>query len=202
MRVRPANATPPGRVFLLIHGWTGDERSMEIFARGLPADSLIFFPRGPVQAPGGGYGWTVANAEATARIDDLVQPAQSLLLEVDRRVREITGSTPTGLYVAGFSQGAAVAYTLMLLFPQRITRLAALAGFMPTLSPRHPIPDLTGLPVYIAHGRKDETIPVDRARDAVKQLHAAGAVVDFCENEAGHKLPANCFSALTRFLAA
>jgi phospholipase/carboxylesterase len=206
MRVRPANTSPPARIYLLIHGWTGDERSMEIFSRGLPADSLILFPRGPVQAPGGGYGWADLSAEATAQMDDLAQPAHALLQEVDRRVSEITGaslsSSLPGLYIAGFSQGAAVAYTLTLLYPRRITRLAALAGFLPVISPHRQIPDLSGLPVYIAHGRKDETIPIERARDAARLLQAAGAEVNFCENEAGHKLPANCFSELTRFLTA
>jgi predicted esterase len=88
----------------------------------------------------------------------------------------------------------------MLLYPQRIARLAALAGFLPDLSPERPIPNLTGQQVYIAHGRKDETIPVERARAAAKLLQAAGAEVDTCETEAGHKLPASCFSGLTRFL--
>lgn len=200
IRIRPANISPPNQIFLMIHGWTGDERSMQVFARGLPADNLIFFPRGPLQAAGGGYGWINVRSEILARIEDLAQPAQSLLEEVDWRIREITGSTESSLNIVGFSQGAAVAYTMALLYPHRIVRLAALAGFLPALSSDHKFPHLAGLQVYVAHGKKDETIPIDRAREAVKLIRAAGAEVDFCENEAGHKLPANCFSALTRFL--
>jgi phospholipase/carboxylesterase len=184
----------------MLHGWTGDERSMEIFARGLPPDSLVFFPRGPFQSPGGGFGWVDPSVAAT--LEALDQPVEAMLREVDTRVKEISGLHRPVLRVAGFSQGAAAAYALLLRRPERINRLAALAGFLPTLPASFEFPDLKDLPVYLAHGRKDPTVSIELARYASQRLREAGAAVDFCENEAGHKLPANCFSALSRFLTA
>jgi len=52
------------------------------FRARLPADSLIVFPR-PIPAPAGVRLDDSQHAEGIAQIDDLVQPAQSLLREVD-----------------------------------------------------------------------------------------------------------------------
>ncbi len=56
MRVRHA-AQEPARFLLLLHGWTGDENSMWIFARNFPADMWIAAPRALYPAEGGGYSW-------------------------------------------------------------------------------------------------------------------------------------------------
>lgn len=200
MRVRHPGVRPPRRVYLFIHGWTGDERSMEVFARGLPSDSLVLFPRGPILAAQGGYGWTRSGSEGQTFLEDLAQPARDLLAEVDQQMKD-HAAAEMPISLVGFSQGAAMAYAITLLFPRRIARLAALAGFLPILPAGKPLPRLEALPVYIAHGRKDETIPVERAHDAARLLASLGADVNFCENEAGHKLPAACFAELTRFLS-
>jgi phospholipase/carboxylesterase len=199
-RIRPANTSAPRQIDLMIHGWTGNERSMEVFSHGLPQEDLLLFPRGPVQSPDGGYGWSVVLSETLTSLEDFKHSANSLIEEVDWRIKEITGNTFAQFNIIGFSQGAALAYTITLLHPHRIRKLAALAGFLPAFSLGYQPPLLSGLPVFVAHGKNDKTIPIDRAREAVSFLKAAGADIVYCESESGHKLPANCFNALTQFL--
>jgi predicted esterase len=57
-------------------------------------------------------------------------------------------------------------------------------------------------PFFVAHGTKDELIPLERAVQAVEQLNAAGAQVTFCEAEVGHKLSADCLRGLETFFKA
>ena len=199
-RVRPSSQNPPERILIFLHGWTGDENSMDIFARGVPEDSFSLFPRGPIHAPAGGYGWVSGRTSWEAQLADYQPVAGRLLQEIDQRLAEVGQSSPQ-LTVTGFSQGAAMAYALLLLFPHRIQRAAALAGFMPMVPSGIDLSALKGKDIYIAHGTRDETIPVEAARQASDFLRSAGAEVSFCENSGGHKLPTRCFAELTRFLA-
>lgn len=78
--------------------------------------------------------------------------------------------------------------------------LAGLSGFMPdgTLNLIKDRP-LEGTPVFVAHGKQDELVPLERARLSVDVLQNAGAVVSYCEHEAGHKLNAACFRSMQVF---
>jgi predicted esterase len=75
-----------------------------------------------------------------------------------------------------------------------------LAGFVPSgleeLVSQRP---LEGIPFFVAHGTKDETIPIDRARASVEILEQAGAKVTFCEDNVGHKVSVTCLRALKSF---
>jgi predicted esterase len=100
----------------------------------------------------------------------------------------------------GFSQGAARCNVLGFLYPDRIGKTGILAGFVPEgleewVSGR----PLEGKPYFVAHGTKDETISVDRARASIAILEQAGANVTYCEDEVGHKVSANCLRALKEF---
>ncbi len=100
----------------------------------------------------------------------------------------------------GFSQGAALVYSFALKQPDRLRALAGLSGFVPegasSLAVGHPLKDMA---VFIAHGTKDQLVPVERARQGVEVLQQAGAQVSYCEHEAGHKLNADCFRSLQIF---
>ena len=57
LRVREPEGDGPHPVVLLIHGWTGDENSMWIFASRLPEHYLLIALRGLHEAPIGVYSW-------------------------------------------------------------------------------------------------------------------------------------------------
>lgn len=65
---------PPGEgqhpVFVMLHGWTGDENSMWIFAPRLPADAILLAPRGLYESPLGGYSWYPKIDRLWPRIED------------------------------------------------------------------------------------------------------------------------------------
>jgi phospholipase/carboxylesterase len=46
------------------------------------------------------------------------------------------------------------------------------------------------MPIFIAAGAQDPTVPYDRAEHAAELLRRAGADVEFHEYAGGHKLPA------------
>jgi phospholipase/carboxylesterase len=104
------------------------------------------------------------------------------------------------LDLLGFSQGAALAGALTLIYPRRVRSLGLLSGFLPTAINANPADNsLNGLRVFIAHGTLDDRVPIRHARQAAATLQKAGAQVEFCEANVGHKLGLPCFKALESF---
>lgn len=103
--------------------------------------------------------------------------------------------------LAGFSQGAAMTLALALNFPHQFHRAAVLSGFLPQ-GGKEKLRDLTPLSMefFIAHGRLDDLVPVSLAQETTRVLKQAGAKVDYCEDDVGHKMSRNCIEKLRAFL--
>ncbi|RPI33234.1 MAG: hypothetical protein EHM70_06620 [Chloroflexota bacterium] len=207
----PLDGQAPQPVLMLLHGWKGDENVMWIFASRLPSDALIIAPRAIYATPDGGFGWHLQRGETPFRVEDFSPAVEALLAflpELQGRIEaEMAPVTPSGqlfdfssINWLGFSQGAALVYTLALLHPERVGKLGGLAGFMPegadSLAASQP---LKGKQAFVAHGSEDETVPIELARHAVETLENAGAHVTFCEDAVGHKLSLTCFRSLDSF---
>ncbi|HMN61516.1 MAG TPA: hypothetical protein PJ988_14180 [Anaerolinea sp.] len=195
--IRP-KSQPPRRVVAFVHGWTGDEHSMEIFSQGLPDDWWILFPRGPITAPSG-YGWAPTRQDAWPPISAFEPACRGLMTEIDLRLTE-SSTQNLPLSLVGFSQGGAVCHALTLIYPDRIDRTAILAGFLPSLDRPYELSRLAGKPYFLAHGLRDETIPVEVAHESVRLLESAGVDVAYCESNTGHKLALPCLKQLHAFL--
>lgn len=202
VRIQPPKEAPPARSLLLLHGWKGDETVMWIFTRNFPGNTWMFSPRAPVHSPDGGYGWLPHAQGKWPALQDFAGVAGDLYAGF-RTWSAGVHAPVEPLDVMGFSQGAAMAYALAAYYPEQIHSVIALAGFLP---PDADTPGryraLSGKKIYIAHGTKDETVPVLYAQEAVKSLQAVGAQVTYCESDAGHKLSAACFKGLENFLRA
>ena len=204
LRVREAVGTS-ARLILLIHGHTGDENVMWIFAQNLSPAYWMVAPRAlyPSGAEQGGYSWSSRNAELEDRssLEQLRDSAEALLRMVDEYAASINIDVST-FDVMGFSQGAAMCSLLAFLYPQRIRKVGMLAGFVPSgleeLASQRPV---EGKPFFVAHGTRDETVTIETARASVSVLEQAGAQVTFCEDNVGHKVSVNCLRALKTFFA-
>jgi phospholipase/carboxylesterase len=200
LRMRIPSGEEPFPVILMLHGWTGDENAMWIFATRFPSQAMLIAPRGLYSTPLGGFGWHVYKAKIWPWVDDFRPAIEALksLLTTDNFPR----ADFSRLHLAGFSQGAALAYTFLMQDGGEVRAVAGLSGFLPdgaeTLLTERA---LTGKPIFIAHGSEDDLVPVDRARKAVAFFQDAGAQVIYCEEEVGHKLSANCFRGLESFFA-
>jgi len=202
LRVRTTDHPSP-RLLLMIHGFTGDENSMWVFARDLPTHYWIVAPRAPHTTTPGGYSWRPLQAHDYGRpsLEQLRPAAEALIKLVD--AYQLSAKIDANVFdVIGFSQGAAMSNLLTFLYPERIRKTGILAGFVPSgldeLVAQRP---LAGKPFFVAHGTKDETVPVDRARASIEILEQAGAQVTYCEDEVGHKVSLTCLRALKDFLA-
>ena len=198
MRIHQPEGAGPFPVVVMIHGWTGDENSMWVFSLRLPKNALLIAPRGLYKTEEAGYSWYPKLNKPLPWVDDLAPAAQKLFDTLTGH--NFPAADFSALHLVGFSQGAALAYTMTIMHPERVKSLAGLSGFLPDGAPTLMQEDhLHGLPVFIAHGTEDERVPVERARAAVAQFEQAGAKVTYCEDDVGHKLSAKCFHGLEAF---
>jgi len=199
MRVRQPGGSGPFPVILMLHGWTGNENSMWVFTPRLPDNAILIAPRGLYSAQGiAGYSWHAVIPKPLPWVNDF-QPAVEKLFSTITSRNFPEGDFST-LHLLGFSQGAALAYTMAIMHPGRVASLAGLSGFLPDgASAWLGNERLKGFPIFIAHGTQDERIPVERARMGVGLLQDAGADVTYCEDNVGHKLSAKCFRGLEAF---
>src|SRR5512142_397965 len=85
LRIRETSSAEP-RFLLLIHGLTGDENSMWVFARNLSADYLMVAPRAPYATEPSGYSWRNKFDDSEfgrPSLDQLRTSAEALMQLVD-----------------------------------------------------------------------------------------------------------------------
>jgi phospholipase/carboxylesterase len=174
---------------------------MWIFASRLPEEYLLLAPRGLFTTPIGGYSWhRIAENKKWPSVDDFRPAVNELHLLMENWPASAPAADFVRFRMAGFSQGGALAYTFAMLNPKPIIALAGLATFLPEDSENYLHPTLfKDILIYISHGVKDNLVPVTRARYAVEQLDRAGAQVQYCESNVGHKLSAECFKGMEVF---
>lgn len=201
IRHRVPQGEGPHPVIWLLHGWTGDEDSMWVFASRLPDHYLLLAPRGLFSTPMGGYGWhTMTGGKVWPWVDDFRPAVEKLVILMDSWPSTAPAADFSRFRLAGFSQGGSLAYAFTLLRPSRVIALAGLASFLPDGAGAYLQPGaLAGLPIYISHGERDNLVPVARARQAAQLLDQAGAQVTYCESDMGHKLSADCFKGMEVF---
>lgn len=201
LRVRPATVKPV-RLLLMLHGYTGDENSMWVFAKDLPRHYWMVAPRAPHPSEMTGYSWRPLQPGTFGRpsLEELIPQAEALIRLVDAYQAAAKIEAPS-FDVMGFSQGGAMSNVLAFLYPERVRKIGILAGFVTAgldeYASKRP---LEGKSVFVAHGTKDEMIPVDRARASVAVLEQAGAEIVYCEDEVGHKVSLSCLRALRSYL--
>ena len=205
---RPTETANP-RLLVMIHGLTGDENSMWVFARRFSPNYWIIAPRAPHPANPQGFSWRPnplsideARANQTNRpsLDALKESAEGLIRLIDEYAASVKVEART-FDAIGFSQGAAMVNVLGMLYPERVRKMGVLAGFAPYglddyVSQRA----LAGKHVFVAHGTQDDMVPIERARESMRLLEQAGASITYCEDAVGHKLSSSCLRALEQYL--
>jgi phospholipase/carboxylesterase len=186
--LRPGVSAPTTSIVLL-HGYGGDEKVMWIFAPP-PSDGFrVIALRGTESAIDGGYRWHRGQRWPPPGMDaflDSIRAVGAALADL--------GVGPNVVWV-GFSQGAALAFSCAAA-GLSTAGVACLAGYLPAGAETLP----PGTPVFWAHGTRDDRVPIEIAREGAGRLRVAGAAVEFCEQDVGHKLSAGCLRALRVWL--
>lgn len=196
----PETPSVDNRVMLLLHGHMGNENAMWILTKPLPKEFYLLAPRAPIKTGQDQYSWHEITPQ-WPEVQTYQDLAEQLISRVDHWIEQ-QGIKTNRYDIMGFSQGAVMAYALTILFPERIGKVAALAGFIPqNWQEALDLSTVKGKIFFIAHGTQDDVIPIKKAHQASAVLEENGAQVTFCEAKIGHKLSANCFNGLGEFFS-
>jgi phospholipase/carboxylesterase len=105
------------------------------------------------------------------------------------------------IYLAGFFEGATLAYGLGLTFPERFAGVISMNGCMPRRGrPLLRYPDVRKLPVLIGHGLANAIVPQRLARDDYRLLYTAGLSVTFHSYAANHRIHPDMLRDIDRWV--
>ena len=188
------------RLLVMVHGYTGDENSMWIFSRAVSSPTHLIAPRALYPLQNGGYSWVKAkDTYETSHVEDFIHPADVLMKNIDHWI--ITNTPQVNeIDLMGFSQGAALSYIMGLKFPHRFRKIACLSGYFP--EDRESLfskPVRTETRYFIAHGKNDNIVPARMSREAFDILQRQDILVEYAEDDSGHKLGVENFQALKKF---
>jgi predicted esterase len=115
--------------------------------------------------------------------EDLVNRTHELASFVEEAASEY-GLDPKRLFAVGFSNGANIAASLLLLHPGLLAGAVLLRAMTPF--ELETLPDLSDTPVYLAAGRSDQMIPPESTERLAELLREAGAKVTLDWQPGGH----------------
>ncbi len=173
-----------GMTLLLLHGTGGDENDLVPLGRELAPGVAILSPRGKVSEYGAARFFRRL-AEGVFDHEDLVFRTHELAGFVEAAAEEY-GFDPSKIVAVGYSNGANIAASLMLLHPG-LLRAAVLFRAMVPFEPEV-VPDLSGMPVFLAAGRMDRMVPPQNTERLAEILREAGADLDLRWSNTGHAL--------------
>ena len=94
------------------------------------------------------------------------------------------------IFVAGFSQGGAIAYSTALTHPQRLAGIVALSTYIPTpeLLEAEATAVNAGLPIFAAHGNEDDVVSPELGTRARNLVQSPGHAVEWREYPMPHSV--------------
>jgi predicted esterase len=183
---------------LLLHGTGGDESDLLPVASLLRPGAAVFSPRGKVLEHGMPRFFRRL-AEGVFDHEDLVARTHELAAWVRAAVAE-NGRAADRVVAVGFSNGANIAASLLLLHPG-LLRGAVLFRAMVPFEPQA-APDLAGTAVFLGEGAQDPLIPPALGERLAQILRDGGADVTLRWQPGGHALTRPDVEAAAAWLAA
>ena len=181
---------------VLLHGTGGNEHDLLSLGRSLDPEASLLSPRGKV-LENGLPRFFRRLAEGVFDEEDLIYRTN----ELADFISEATTSyslDPGRIYAVGYSNGANIAASLLLLRPGVLTGAALLRAMVP-LTPKV-LPKLNGISVLLLSGRDDPLVPEETACQKGSLLSDAGAAVALRFEDAGHQLTEQTFEATRQWL--
>jgi predicted esterase len=191
-----AGTDPLAPPLLLLHGTGGNEHDLLPIGHDLSPGSALLSPRGDVLEHGMPRFFRRL-AEGVFDLADVEQRTHALADFIAAAAAQYH-LDPSKLLAVGYSNGANIAASLLLLRPESLAG-AALLRAMVVLEPKTS-PDLSGKRILISSGRQDPLVPADHPLRLAERFRAAGAAVTLNLHAAGHGLTSADLIAAKKFI--
>jgi predicted esterase len=174
-RFIPSKVQPAPVTLLLLHGTGGDENDLLQLGRSLSPRAALLSPRGQV-LENGMPRFFRRTAEGVFDTNDLVFRTHELAKFVE--AASVTYAfDPERVVAVGYSNGANIASSLLLLHPRLLAGAILFRPVVP-FTPKK-LPDLSGVRVLILGGLADQMFPKDQTEllfSLLREAHADASV--------------------------
>lgn len=187
-------------LLVFFHGDGGNEEQILKLAPRLSRRNFISIGlRGPVGhglRPSGqlGFGW--GDAVYAGLVEEY-------LLRAVQQTRQHYHVHSERIYLAGFAEGATMAYRLGLSMPEKLAGVVSLNGCMPRQDrPLLRFPEVRSLRAFLAHGIANSVVPLSLARQDYRLLYSAGMPAELHTYPTNHRLHRDMLRDLNRWVIA
>jgi phospholipase/carboxylesterase len=183
-RFIPAKDSATKETLLVLHGTGGDENDLIPIGQAIAPGAAILSPRGNVLENGAPRFFrrlaegVFDPAEVRSRGDELARFIRAAITKYSL--------DPSRIFALGFSNGANIASTVMLLEPD-LLQGAILFRPMLVFEPERD-PDLSGSSIFISAGRTDPIVPTENVERLAELFESYGCEVNLKWQLAGHNL--------------
>jgi len=175
---------PTSPTLVMLHGTGGDERDLLPLGRELWPGAALLGVRGKV-LENGMPRFFRRFAEGVFDVEDLKSRTEELAQFIDTASERYKFSKK-GLIAVGYSNGANIAASLILLHPHYLAAAVlfrAMVPFVPDI-----IRDFRRLSVFIGAGRLDPIVPSGQVEELADIFESGGADVTVSWRQGGHEL--------------
>ncbi len=189
----------PYPLLVCFHGHGGNERQVLNLAPQISRRNYVGIAlRGPVALGPTDEGDPGFSWDAESAWDSLIEDYVMRAIVQTRRRFHIHSER---IFLAGFWEGAAVAYRLGLMHPEKFGGLIALNGAMPRRGcPLFRLQELRRLRVLLCHGTANPLSPVSLARRDFRLMYTAGMPVKFNTYTTTHRLHTDMLRDVDRWI--
>lgn len=180
----PAKSGSAAYTLVLLHGTGGDEDDLIPLGQFLAEDVSLLGVRGKV-LEGDALRFFRRLAEGVFDEEDLIFRTHELA-EFLREASTAYGLNEQGLVAVGYSNGANIAASTLLLEPDVFSSAVLFRAMVPLKLAA--LPALHGKHVLMLSGRTDPIIPLANSEQLAQMLEGAGAEVTFHSLNTGHGL--------------
>ena len=177
-RLRQPVPAQARKCVILLHGVGGNEQNLIDLATGIDPDTLVVFPRGPLNLSANQFAWfrVAFTANGPRIVEAEAEDSRRRMIHFVEQVKLAYGIQAENTVIAGFSQGGIMSASVALSAPERVNGFAVLSGrILPELELHLATREqLAHLRAFVGHGEYDRTLPVLWAQRADQWLTDLG----------------------------
>jgi len=205
--IRIETGRNPEAAIIWLHGLGADGHDFEpiVPELELPKPVRFVFPHAPVRPV------TINQGMRMRAWYDILQlgggPEDEAGLRASQKLTEelirAQGLPASRVVLAGFSQGGAIVLLTGLRYPERLAGVMALSTYLPladTLAAERSAANRE-TPLFMAHGRYDDLIPMQRAQASREYLQKLGYAIEWHDYPMPHSVCAPEIADISSFLA-
>jgi len=193
----PATAHGAGITLLLLHGTGGDENDLLPLGKELLSGAAMLSPRGRVIEQGMPRFFR-RFAEGVFDVEDLKFRTHELHEFVTSALEHYRLRT-NKIVAVGYSNGANIAASLLLLHPHLLSGAVLFRAMVP-FTPDFPA-DLSRVKIFLASGTRDPIVHRGNAETLVQLFETFGAEVEVHRHAGGHELGPDDVAAARNWLS-